>query len=78
MLTSEELLVNKAERLRDFLLSFATSTDQVAVGVNKSVIHVYTKRKFKYAIPVIWEDTEVYHHRKGEVRSFRRLSDVTA
>ena len=77
-MTSEELLTAKATRLNDFLRAIG-SANHVSVGVGKDVLHVYTKRKFKFKVPDIWEGVEVIHHRSGGAKAcstFTRLFDA--
>ena len=68
-----------AQRLREYLWSLADSTKHVSVGVGQDVIHVYTKRKFRFSVPGNWEGITVFHHKKpSKVLPYTRLSYVEA
>ncbi len=72
-------LDSAASRLRDYLWSLADSPNHVSVGVGNDVLHVYTKRKFQFSVPSIWENIQVIHHKKqGKVAAFNRYSYIEA
>lgn len=75
---SDTFLQDAASRLNDFLRAVG-SANHVSVGTGKDVIHVYTKRKFGYAVPSIWEGFDVIHHKSGGAKActtFKRLIDA--
>lgn len=64
-----------AASLKIYLQSLADSPNHVSVSANNKVLHVYTKRKFHFAVPETWEGVTVYHHRKSnKVMAYNRLS----
>ena len=68
-----------ANGLRNYLVSLADSPRHVSVGVDKDVIHVYTKRKFRFPVPSNWDGITVFHHKKpGKVMPYTRVSYLEA